>query len=250
MHVEKYRKDAAGHMLRHYNRSAIHFSNEDIDNSRSGLNYNLVRNRNESDFEYYKKRLSQVKCQNRADVKTLCDWVVTLPKQSFTEEQERKFFQLSYDFMCKKYGTENIVSAWVHKDEAGQPHLHLAFIPICIDKKKGIEKVSAKEVLTREELRSIHKDMSQYMERIFGRDVGILNGATAGGNKTIMELKSRDLCKQVKALEGFKNRSIIEMSDMIKKNPRVLSDINRAVKIAVGKEEPLQREHKTLERSR
>lgn len=88
-----------------------------------------------------------------------------MPKEAFTEEQERCFFQSAYDFMVKKYREENVISAWVHKDEAGQAHMHFAFIPICIDKKKGIEKVSAKEVLTRDELRSIHKDMSKYMER-------------------------------------------------------------------------------------
>ena len=80
MHVEKFQKSAVGHMLRHYSRSSTNFSNEDIDPMRSGLNYNLAPKREQRDICYYKERLSQVKCQNRADVKTLCDWVITLPK--------------------------------------------------------------------------------------------------------------------------------------------------------------------------
>ena len=175
-----------------------------------------------------------------------------MPKEAFTEEQERSFFQSAYDFMVKKYREENVISAWVHKDEAGQAHMHFAFIPICIDKKKGIEKVSAKEVLTRDELRSIHKDMSKYMERIFGYDVGILNGATAGGNKSVIELKTKDLQREIKALEEVKRQSVIEMVHTIKKTPKILSDISKAIKIAMGKEQPQpeQKRNRTYERSR
>lgn len=252
MHVEKFQKSAVGHMLRHYNRIAMHFGNENIDHMRSDLNYNLALKRKQYDIEYYKKRLSEVKCQNRADVKTLCDWIVTLPKEDFTEEQEQLFFRAAYDFMAKRYGEENVISAWVHKDEAGQPHMHFAFIPVCMDKKKNIEKVSAKEVLTRNELRCIHKDMSKHMERIFGYDVGILNGATEGGNKSIAELKAKDLGREIKALEDIKSQSVIEMARTIEKTPKILADISKAIKIAMGKE-PLQPEHERIraqERSR
>lgn len=252
MHVEKFQKNAVGHMLKHYSRSSANFSNKEIDHARSDFNYNLAPKRKQYDIEYYKKRLSEVKCQNRSDVKTLCDWIITLPKEAFTEEQERSFFQSAYDFMVKKYREENVISAWVHKDEAGQAHMHFAFIPICIDKKKGIEKVSAKEVLTRDELRSIHKDMSKYMERIFGYDVGILNGATAGGNKSVIELKTKDLQREIKALEEVKRQSVIEMVHTIKKTPKILSDISKAIKIAMGKEQPQpeQKRNRTYERSR
>ncbi len=252
MHVEKYSKEAVGHMLRHYNRNVMNFGNKDIDHLRSDFNYNLAPLRGMEDVDYYRKRLSQVKCQNRADVKTLCDWIITLPKQSFTEKEERVFFQSAYDFMAKRYKEENVVSAWVHKDEAGQPHLHFCFIPVCIDQKKGIEKVSAKEVINRDELRTIHKKMAEHMKQAFGRDIDILNGATAGGNKTIMELKVQDLQNEVKALENIKRQSIIEMAQTIKQTPKILSDISKAIKIALGKEKPpLEKERsRVYERSR
>ena len=70
MHVEKYTKSAVGHLLRHYNRTANHISNQDICADKTKFNYNLCK-REESDLSYYKKRISQVKCQNRADVKAL-----------------------------------------------------------------------------------------------------------------------------------------------------------------------------------
>lgn len=252
MHVEKFKKNAVGHMLRHYSRMSMNFGNKDIDHLRSDFNYNLAPNRKMADITYYHNRLSQVKCQNRADVKTLCDWVITLPKEDFTEEQERKFFQSAYDFMAKRYGEDNVISAWVHKDEAGQPHLHFCFIPVCIDKRKGIAKVSAKEVLNRNELRSIHKEMSEHMEKVFCRDVGILNGATVGGNKTVMELKSKELQREVKALEEIKKQSVIELAQTIKDTPKILSDITRAIRIAMGKEIPPleQTKNRTQERNR
>lgn len=250
MHVEKFVKSAVGHMLQHYNRLAVNYGNEAIDCLRSDLNYNLAPKRDVNDFTYYHQRLSQVKCQNRADVKTLCSWIITLPKQDLTEGQERKFFQTAYDFMAKRYGEQNIISAWIHKDEAGQPHLHFAFIPVCIDKKRGIEKVSAKEVLTRNELRVIHKEMSRHMEQVFGRDIGILNGATAGGNKAIAELKAKELKADISALEMVKSQSIEALAQTIKKRPKTLTDITKAVRIAAGEAPPKPQIMRNRERSR
>ena len=249
MHVEKYERSAAGHMLRHYNRTASHMSNKEIDSSRTKQNYNLCL-REEPDIEYYKRRLSEVKCQNRKDVKTLCDWIITLPKLKFTEKGERLFFQSAYQELCRRYGEKNVVSAWVHKDEAGQPHMHCCFIPVVIDKRKGIEKVSAKEALTRQELRSIHKDMTDVMKKCFGRDVGILNGSTVGGNRSVAELKAKSLWEEISALYEVKEQSIDELAQALKKQPSLLSAINRAVKMVLGKEKPPIQQERPRERSR
>ncbi|MBE7723652.1 MAG: hypothetical protein E7244_04195 [Enterocloster citroniae] len=250
MHVEKFAKSAVGHMLQHYNRSAVNYGNEAIDCLRSDLNYNLAPKRDVNDFTYYQQRLAQVKCQNRADIKTLCSWIITLPKQDFTEAEEKKFFQTAYNFMAKRYGEKNIISAWVHKDEAGQPHLHFTFIPVAIDKKKGIEKVSAKEVITRNDLRVIHKEMAEHMEQVFGRDIGILNGSTIGGNKTIMELKIKELQEDISTLKMVKGQSVEELATIIKKRPKTLTDITKAVRIAAGDAPPKQVIERNRERSR
>lgn len=69
------------------------------------------------------------------------------------------------------------------------PHMHYAFIPVVEDKKNGGYKLSAKEAITRKDLQTFHKDLSNHMERVFGRDIGILNEATKEGNKSIEELK-------------------------------------------------------------
>lgn len=256
MHVEKYVRSAVGHMLKHYNRTANNMSNTGIDSSRTSLNYNLCEH-DESDIAFYRKRLSEVKCQKRKDVKTLCDWILTLPKLDFTDKGEQVFFQTAYQELCRRYGEKNVVSAWVHKDESGQPHLHFCFIPIVIDKRRGIEKVSAKEVLTRAELRAIHGDMSKIMTERFGKDIGIMNGSTTGVNRSISELKlhtaQEELLKinqSMEALEVLKGQAVIEIAKAIKKRPQVLSDINQAIKIAIGEEPVISPMEQKQERAR
>lgn len=234
MHVEKYTRTAVGHILQHYNRWVMNFSNKDIDHEKTDLNYNLAPERDLSDIDYYRSRLAQVKCQNRADVKTLCDWIVTLPKKSFTEAQEQQFFQSAYDLMASRYGEKNVVSAWVHKDEAGQPHLHFCFIPVCRDKKKDIEKVSAKEVLTRTDLKTIHTDMSRHLEREFGYDVGILNGATENGNMTVNTLKLKELQAEVKETEQVSKQTVQELAKTIRRKPQIIALITKAIRLAMG----------------
>lgn len=250
MHVEKYEKAAVGHLLKHYDRTAEHIGNKDVDRSKSSLNYNLCE-REQGAFAYYQKRLSEVKCQNRKDVKTLCDWVITLPQKPFTERGEREFFKVAYKELCRRYGSDNVISAWVHRDEKGQPHMHFCFIPVVFDKKKNILKVSAKEALNKAELCTIHKDMEKVMESTFKRDVGILNGATKNGNKTITELKTDELKKEVKNLNDIKRGLISDFAEMIRKSPRLLTSITRAVRLALG-DSPIERqqEERNRERSR
>lgn len=192
MHYEKYKKGAVGHELAHDDRTAQNNINKNIDKDKTPLNYNLCEHG--KGIDYYTKRLSEVKCQNRADVNTLCSWILTLPKGHFTDEEERAFFQAGYDEFTRRYGKENCVSAYVHKDEAGQPHLHYKFIPVVDDKKHpGRKKVSAKEAVTREDLKRIHGEMEKAISRELGRDIVLLNGATASGNRTVQELKAQTL---------------------------------------------------------
>lgn len=198
-------KGASGNLFDHYERKEdIKFKNQDIDKSRSHLNYNLNTNalyidyndnicKEKSQREILNQRLEEVKVLKRKDVNVTCSWVVTLPKTiKENSEEEKLFFKESYNFLKNRYGEKNIISAYVHKDEV-TPHMHFCFVPVVIDKKKNIEKVSAFELITKKELNSFHKDLNNYMTNIFNRDIGILNGATANGNKTVLELKNQNL---------------------------------------------------------
>ena len=79
--------------------------------------------------DYLQKRLSQLHCMEREDVRTMCGWVITKPKD-LPESEERRFFRLCYDFLAQRYGERNVVAAEVHKDESGEAHLHFYFVPV------------------------------------------------------------------------------------------------------------------------
>ena len=197
-HFAKFTSGAVGHITEHFDRSAKEkIGNENVDLSRSHLNYNLAeQNQPKKQIDFIRQRLSEVKVQKRKDVNVLCDWVVTAPKD-LPEKDEKKFFEETYNFLEQMYGKKNVVSAYVHNDEI-TPHLHFAFIPVVPDVKKGGFKVSAKECITKSDLSAFHKLLSKHLEIALGRDVGILNGATEVGNLTIKQLKAKEVEKTLK----------------------------------------------------
>lgn len=216
-HVKKFTKAACGHMFAHYDRQAEHISNENVDRTKTHLNYNLAVHQQMLQGEFVKQRCSEVKCQNRKDVNVMCAWVVTAPKELHEEEYER-FFKAVYKFLEDRYGKDNVVSAWVHMDE-NQPHIHFAFVPVIYDAKKDIAKVSAKVCVSRRDLQTFHTDLDKYLTVEFGRSVGVLNGVTKEGNVTIPQLKEQ----QKKADELAKLNEEIEIQLKARRKP--LEDI-------------------------
>lgn len=208
--VQKYTKAACGHLLKHYERAKelnpetsqleyAKFGNQQINPKRNHLNYNLAAHQTMRQGDFIHKRCSEVKLQNRKDVKVMCSWVLTAPKD-LPETEQADFFKASYEFMAARYGRENVISAYVHLDEA-TPHVHFAFIPVAVDKKRGGYKVSAKEVLTKHELQVFHQELSKHLEKALGHSVGVLNGSTQGGNKSIAELKAKSALERAEKAE-------------------------------------------------
>ena len=183
---DKFTKQWLSKMLSHYDRTD-EAPKEHIDRSRSHLNYNLAPRADEAQMDIFKKRISEVKIMNRADVNVLCCWVVTMPK-TLPIEKEPEFFRNTYEFLENRYGKDNVVSAFVHKDEVS-PHMHFAFIPVVQDKKRDRLKVNANECVTRLDLQKIHGELQEYLEAKLECQVDILNEATREGNKSIAELK-------------------------------------------------------------
>lgn len=139
----------------------------------------------------------------------MCSWVVTLPGEIKTSEDQEKFFKESYNFLEKKYAKENVISSFVHLDEV-TPHMHFAFIPVVYNKKKEEYKVSDKECITENDLKKFHPEFEKYMENVFGRDIGILNERTKEGNRSIKELKQETAIKELNSLkENIKDKQVI-----------------------------------------
>lgn len=211
-HLEKYTAAATGHMLAHYDRT--HSSSTScIDESRTVLNHNLAGiDQPLPQLDFLHKRLGEIKVMKRADVNVMCDWIVTAPKE-LTPEELPLFFNETYKFLNDRYGKENVFSAYVHMDET-TPHIHYAFVPVVIDKKKGIPNLSAKERITRKDLNTFHPDLTKHMRAVFGRDIGIQNDATALGNQTIKQLRQK-----TKNMEKFKAEPVpvTEIPPVVKK---------------------------------
>lgn len=202
MHFTKFKNDAVSAIIFHNDRGLqgedlVNHSNENIDKSRTHLNYSLILD-DERGYSRYKRKLEAVKQsvkENtgkniRNDAVTLCSWVVTAPKD-LPEDKHKAFFKSSYEWLCERYGEENVISATVHNDET-TPHLHFAFMPIVVDAKRYI-KLKAKDIETPTSLKRIHKDMQKYLERELKCPVNLLNGATVNGNKSILELQVESL---------------------------------------------------------
>ena len=181
-HIQKFQQHALGHMCKHFAREKdehgeyVRFGNQNIDPTRTHLNYNLAPTRR-NQYGFIMDRRREVYCLNRKDVNLMCSCVVTAPKDLPAAEHER-FFKATYDFLSARYGgkdAENVISAYVHMDE-GSHHLHFAFVPIHYNKSKGCWAVSAKDVVNRQDLRTLHPDLERHVSRELGHDVHVLTG--------------------------------------------------------------------------
>ena len=204
-HMMKHTKASCGHMFAHFDRKAEHISNENLDRTRTHLNYNLATHQQMDQGEFVRKRCSEVRCQNRKDLNVMVSWVVTAPKD-LPEAEHKAFFQASYDFLKKRYGMENVVSAYVHMDEV-TPHMHFAFVPVVRTFKQDrknpdisteVYKVSAKECVNRYDLQSFHESLQRYVSKELGHEVSILNEATKEGNRSIEELKRQSATERLR----------------------------------------------------
>lgn len=186
MHVDKYKSSQVSSLIGHDMRSIPNHTNEQIDPARSHLNYNLHSG---NPFENLKTRLGELSFVKKKTTNVIASWAVTAPTGLEFEDQ-KEFLELMYVWLKDRYGSENVVSAYVHLDET-TPHMHFKFVPAVGDR------LSAKDLLNRYELTVIHKEAEKAMAEKFGVAGMILNGATVGGNKSIAELKLRTLEKKI-----------------------------------------------------
>lgn len=231
MHVTKYGKGTLGHMLGHYDRSKEGLG-ENVDPDRTAQNYNLaVEDQPLKQLDFVHKRLSEVRCLKRKDVNVLCDWVITMPKD-LAEEYREPFFKAAYAFFANKYGHKNVVSAYVHMDEA-QPHMHFAFVPVVKDQKRDGWKLSAKEAITRADLQHIHEQVQGYITQALDVQVNLLNEMTVNGNRSIAELKRGTAVEAVNKLKSEQKELMQEVS-YLKDKRKVVADRYEADTFKLG----------------
>lgn len=244
MHYAKYQKGAVGSILLHSDRGidspdTHEHSNENIDKTRTHLNYDLKDRGGLTAYEYYKKRIDDIASETkertgkniRKDAVTLCSWAVTAPKD-LQEEKLQDFFRGAYEWFAERYGADNIVTAAVHMDEQ-TPHMHLQFTPIV--EKDGVRKLCAKDIETRRTLSTAHQKLQNHLQQALGCEVNLLNGATENGSKTILELKN-DALKQSLVESEEKIRQAEELQERVD----TLQEQALAYEIPTGKKKLLE----------
>lgn len=191
---------------------SVHYDPEthNIDYDRTSMNYSVLPmlyydEKEQTALENFNDRLSELKVQNRDDVKVLGQWVWTAPKD-LDEEYYPELFQYITEYMIQKHGVENVIYAQVHMDET-QPHLHIGIIPAVdlppekIKEGGPTQKVCAKEVFTKAYLQSIHAEVEQYVGQQMGIDVNLINGESLGVKGIKNYKKAKELAKKVATLE-------------------------------------------------
>lgn len=230
-HIEHFKKSDVKRLANEYDRDDKYMTSQDvsrIDLGRIEQDYVLSQNEfapRRSMDEYRRSarplsskiesRLSDsdLTVSSRKDLNVMSCWIVTVPDElKGNKEQEDKFLRIAYDFTCERYGRNNVMDGFVHKDETS-PHIHIPVIPVKDDR------VSSKALFTRTELSQYHKELDKRMEIEFGMPGLILNGRTKG-NYTVSELKERT--KHEKAI--LRREKEVEDIEVLQRKINALED--------------------------
>ena len=189
-HIAKYKATSVGHMLAHYRRDASSLERDNIDPKRTKDNMvvahytnkdgqlvvgHVVPREGEPNWGTVERRIERVneaqkaagKRATRKDAVVMADVVVTLP-DNVRKGDEDRFFRLTYWYLSKKFGIDNMMGGHVHKDEVlkdGTPardHMHVPFTPILDGR------FNYKKMCPRSFYQSMHKELGDYLERSLG----------------------------------------------------------------------------------
>ena len=149
----KYKRENLMAVYRHNERKNKNYSNENIDRTKSHLNYSLK----EPEFNYVKEfdkiiKKYDLKGQIKKVSNIVCEYMITSDNDFFKrigEEETKRYFETAYKFVYeyKNLGEKYILSAKIHLDERS-PHMHLVFLPVVhtTDKKGNpIDKLACSE---------------------------------------------------------------------------------------------------------
>lgn len=228
-HFKKFKGSNAYIEIDHDDRSNTD-TKENIDHSRTYLNYNLCNVKNAK--EYLNKWIRKAKESGatiRDDTNLICSLIVTLPENfPKNEELKKQFFKAAVELIAEDFGKDRIVSAWVHCDECkkntnrpNKEHIHIKFAPVREkikkyknETEKTILSFDAKNCVNLNYLKQFHKRLEAYIEDYIGFKAEVINGKTKTGNKTIEELK--EISEAKKAAEQVLKMTPRELAEMKK----------------------------------
>ena len=189
-HIAKYKATSVGHMLAHYRRDESSLGRDNIDPKRvkndmvvahyTNKDGKLVVGRvvpreGEPNWGTVERRIERVneaqkaagKRATRKDAVVMADVVVTLP-DNVRKGDEDRFFRLTYWYLSNKFGIDNMMGGFVHKDEVlkdGTPardHMHVPFTPILDGR------FNYKKMCPRMFYQNMHRELGDYLEKRLG----------------------------------------------------------------------------------
>ena len=118
--MQKYKRENLKGIYRHNERKNKNYSNKNINEESSYLNYSLKDCTHSYEKEF---NLLQEKYNLKGQIKTVsniaCEYIITSDKEFFDnigEEETKRYFETAYKFVCKykDLGEQYILSAKVH----------------------------------------------------------------------------------------------------------------------------------------
>lgn len=194
--------------------------------------------------------------------------------------QIKQYFNDSLRFIKDYIGSENVISATLHFDETS-PHMHVDYIPIisgkrkrkdvylkdengkCVRDEKGhairargadgkviYEYVDVSPEINRGQFWTERGGRQSYrkMQDLFFEQVASKYGLDRGQvgsdrqHEDQAKHKAKVLNDKLKSLKSLEGQTVTELADTLKSKPRLLNDINRAMRIAIGEELPPEKE--------
>lgn len=189
-HIAKYKATSVGHMLAHYRRDESSLGRDNIDPKRVKNDMvvghytnkdgklvvgRVVTREGEPNWGTVERRIERVnetqkaagKRATRKDAVVMADVVVTLP-DNVRKGDEDRFFRLTYWYLSNKFGIDNMMGGFVHKDEVlkdGTPardHMHVPFTPILDGR------FNYKKMCPRTFYQNMHRELGDYLEKRLG----------------------------------------------------------------------------------
>ena len=229
-HIAKYKATSVGHMLAHYRRDESSLGRENIDPTRAKNDMVVAHYKNkdgelvvgrvvpregEPNWGTVERRIERVneaqkaagKRATRKDAVVMADVVVTLP-DNVRKGDEDRFFRLTYWYLSNKFGIDNMMGGYVHKDEVlkdGTPardHMHVPFTPILDGR------FNYKKMCPRTFYQNMHRELGDYLEKRLGYRPEVELGEETRAQRVYTD-KSVDIDK----VRGAVDRAVVQPAE-------------------------------------
>lgn len=200
--VKKVKATAIGamqfHNLRQYKTVA-----PNIDGEKSKGNVKLIECDNFTSA--INKRVEEIQSQQKRKIRKDCpralEYVISASSEFFenaTEEEKSDYFNKSLEYLKRRHGNENVISAVIHNDET-TPHMHVVVVPV------KDKKLNPKHYCDKFELQRLHSEFNERVGSVFGLERGEKSDRQ---HKSVAEYQrevARELAKEKAELAEFQD---------------------------------------------